>query len=198
MQWDARRRLLRRTVALVADAEKHPGIRLPGIRFAGGCCDNTYRTAINASAKSRCGSTPESPSRGPRGVAPAEAWRLPSTACAPPLRVDPQEIAREASCDIDKDVQRTFPSTRRFHSEEGQTQLRNVLRAYAAYDPEVAYCQGMNFIAGLLLLYMPSEGHAFAALVLLMEDRGLRSFYHRSLSLLQASTTCTLRARHNA
>ncbi len=125
-------------------------------------------------------------------------WRLPTVACAPSLRVDPQEIAREASCDIDKDVQRTFPSTRRFHSEEGQTQLRNVLRAYAAYDPEVAYCQGMNFIAGLLLLYMPSEAHAFAALVVLMEDRGLRSFYHRSLSLLQASATCTPRALHIA
>jgi hypothetical protein len=35
--------------------------------------------------------------------------------------------------DIDKDVQRTFPTTRRFHSEEGQHALRNVLRAYAAY-----------------------------------------------------------------
>lgn len=96
-----------------------------------------------------------------------------------------QEIAREASSDIEKDVHRTFPNTRRFHSEEGQAQLRNVLRAYASYDPDVAYCQGMNFLTGLLLMYMPSEAHAFAALVVLMEDRKLRSFYHRSMSLLQ-------------
>ncbi|PNH10162.1 Rab GTPase-activating protein 1-like [Tetrabaena socialis] len=96
-----------------------------------------------------------------------------------------QDIAREAAVDIDKDVQRTFPNTRRFHSEDGQAQLRSVLRAYAAYDPEVAYCQGMNFIAGLLLMYLPSEAHAFAALVVLMEDRKLRSFYHRSMALLQ-------------
>ncbi|KXZ43934.1 hypothetical protein GPECTOR_77g30 [Gonium pectorale] len=96
-----------------------------------------------------------------------------------------QEITREASVDIEKDVQRTFPSTRRFRSEEGQAQLRNVLRAYAAYDPEVAYCQGMNFLTGLLLMYLPTEGHAFAALVVLMEDRKLKNFYHRSMSLLQ-------------
>ncbi|GIL90395.1 hypothetical protein Vretifemale_18049 [Volvox reticuliferus] len=96
-----------------------------------------------------------------------------------------QDITREAANDIEKDVQRTFPNTRRFHAEEGQTQLRNVLRAYAAYDPEVAYCQGMNFLTGLLLMYMPTEAHSFAALVVLMEDRKLRSFYHRSMSLLQ-------------
>ncbi|GLI63726.1 hypothetical protein VaNZ11_006787 [Volvox africanus] len=96
-----------------------------------------------------------------------------------------KDITREAANDIEKDVQRTFPNTRRFHAEEGQTQLRNVLRAYAAYDPEVAYCQGMNFLTGLLLMYMPTEAHSFAALVVLMEDRKLRSFYHRSMSLLQ-------------
>lgn len=88
---------------------------------------------------------------------------------------------------------RTFPNTRRFHAEEGQASLRNVLRAYAAYDPEVAYCQGMNFLTGLLLTYLPTEGQAFAALVVLMEDRKLRSFYHRSMALLQVGE----RARSN-
>jgi hypothetical protein len=49
----------------------------------------------------------------------------------------------------------------------------------------VAYCQGMNFLAGLLLMYLPSEAHAFAALVLLMQDRKLRSLYSRSMEQLQ-------------
>ncbi|KAG2449368.1 hypothetical protein HYH02_005521 [Chlamydomonas schloesseri] len=43
----------------------------------------------------------------------------------------------------------------------------------------------MNFLTGLLLMYLPTEGQAFAALVVLMEDRKLRSFYHRSMALLQ-------------
>eukprot|EP00198_Chlamydomonas_reinhardtii_P009264 XP_001698601.1 predicted protein [Chlamydomonas reinhardtii] len=43
----------------------------------------------------------------------------------------------------------------------------------------------MNFLTGLLLTYLPTEGQAFAALVVLMEDRKLRSFYHRSMALLQ-------------
>ncbi|MEW5300973.1 MAG: hypothetical protein WDW38_005115 [Sanguina aurantia] len=94
-------------------------------------------------------------------------------------------ISDEAANDIDKDLKRTFPNTRRFKTEEGQSSLRKVLRAYAAYDPEVSYCQGMNFVAGLLLMYMPTEGHAFAALVMLMEESGLRRFYGNTMALLQ-------------
>jgi hypothetical protein len=51
----------------------------------------------------------------------------------------------------------------------GQKGLRDVLRAYACYDPRVGYCQGMAFVAGLLLSYMPAED-AFFMLVSLMED----------------------------
>lgn len=43
----------------------------------------------------------------------------------------------------------------------------------------------MNFVAGLLLMYMPTEGHAFAALVMLMEESGLRRFYGNTMALLQ-------------
>jgi hypothetical protein len=46
----------------------------------------------------------------------------------------------------------------------GQAALRRVLRAYSYYDPEVGYCQGMNFIAGMFLTIM-SEEEAFWLLV---------------------------------
>lgn len=38
---------------------------------------------------------------------------------------------------------------------------------YASIDPEVGYCQGMGFIAGLLLTYMPEETafYCFGALM---------------------------------
>lgn len=90
----------------------------------------------------------------------------------------------EASNDIEKDVTRTFPNTKHFASEEGQSSLRNVLRAYATYDTEVAYCQGMNFIAGLLLMYL-TEAESFAAMVVLMEERGLRGVFKKQLGLVQ-------------
>jgi Rab-GTPase-TBC domain len=37
------------------------------------------------------------------------------------------------------------------NQKEGKSALRRVLRAYAMRNPEVGYCQGLNFIAGLLL-----------------------------------------------
>jgi len=39
----------------------------------------------------------------------------------------------------------------------GQESLRRLLTWYAALDPEVGYCQGMGFIAALLLSYMIEE-----------------------------------------
>jgi hypothetical protein len=49
---------------------------------------------------------------------------------------------------------------------------------------QVGYCQGMNFVAGLLLMYLP-EQHAFGGLVVLMQDRGLRKYYSTDMSLIQ-------------
>jgi len=38
-----------------------------------------------------------------------------------------------------------------------QEMLRRVLTAYANMVPEIGYCQGMNFIVGVLLLTMSEE-----------------------------------------
>lgn len=45
--------------------------------------------------------------------------------------------------------------------------------------------QGMNFLAGLLLTYLPSEAEAYCALALLMRQRGLREMYLPDMSVLQ-------------
>lgn len=42
----------------------------------------------------------------------------------------------------------------------------------------------MNFVAGLLLMYLP-ERHAFGGLVVLMQDRGLRKYFSTDMSLIQ-------------
>ncbi|KAK3935581.1 hypothetical protein QBC46DRAFT_46917 [Diplogelasinospora grovesii] len=39
--------------------------------------------------------------------------------------------------------------------------LRRVLRAFALMNPRIGYCQSLNFIAGMLLLFVETEEHAF-------------------------------------
>ena len=65
---------------------------------------------------------------------------------------------------IEKDVGRTFPDREEFRALEPA--LRRVLRAYALRN---TYCQGMSFIAALLLQHLP-EARAFCLLAVLVEE----------------------------
>jgi len=90
---------------------------------------------------------------------------------------------------IDKDLARTFPKHSIFNnqSEVGQTGLRKVLRAYAVYDREVGYCQGMGFLAALFLMYMTEED-AFWLLVSVFSDEKkwkMRGLFTDGLPLLR-------------
>jgi hypothetical protein len=42
--------------------------------------------------------------------------------------------------------------------------LTNILKTYAFFNPEIEYCQGMNFIAGFLYFVFKDEETAFKAL----------------------------------
>jgi len=55
---------------------------------------------------------------------------------------------------IEKDLARTFPTHPAFGHEEalGHHALRRILQRFAALQPGVSYCQGMNFIAALVWL----------------------------------------------
>lgn len=88
------------------------------------------------------------------------------------------ELSELTTEDIEKDLERTFPRHEMFcHGGVGQDSLRRVLRAYANVDPEVGYCQGMSFIAGLFLMYMP-EDCAFCGLLTALH-RQVRTFIIR-------------------
>lgn len=72
---------------------------------------------------------------------------------------------------IERDLHRTFPDNIHFKpdgpSEQAPSRassetpllssLRRVLRAFAVYCPRIGYCQSLNFITGLLLLFLPEE-----------------------------------------
>lgn len=49
---------------------------------------------------------------------------------------------------IERDLRRTFPQHPKFDIDA----LRRILRAYAVLDSETAYCQGMNYVAGLFII----------------------------------------------
>lgn len=53
---------------------------------------------------------------------------------------------------IDLDLPRTFPRNASFASPSGQAALRRILLASAARRPHQGYCQGLNFVAAMLLL----------------------------------------------
>ncbi|KAF6068960.1 Rab-GTPase-TBC domain family protein [Candida albicans] len=88
---------------------------------------------------------------------------------------------------IERDLNRTFPDNIYFNSsikgvfssletlqqeKEQETllikSLRRVLVAFAQHQPQIGYCQSLNFLAGLLLLFMEEE-KAFWMLVILTE-----------------------------
>ena len=79
---------------------------------------------------------------------------------------------------IRRDIHRTFPELPHFNLPEKRTALFNILKAYSLHDLEVGYCQGMGFVAGILLLYLPDEW-AFRMLCQLMSEQhvNLRRFY---------------------
>ncbi|XP_063986457.1 TBC1 domain family member 1 isoform X1 [Diachasmimorpha longicaudata] len=84
------------------------------------------------------------------------------------------------------DLGRTFPNHPYFSSPlgPGQLALFNLLKAYSLLDHEVGYCQGLSFVAGVLLLHM-SEDQAFFLLRHLMFRRGLRKLYLPDMAALQ-------------
>ena len=65
----------------------------------------------------------------------------------------------EAENQIDKDIDRTLGHLNLWQEEhnQGNNKLFNVLKAYANYDNEVSYVQGMNYIVGLFLFYIPDD-----------------------------------------
>ncbi|XP_056320981.1 growth hormone-regulated TBC protein 1b [Danio aesculapii] len=65
---------------------------------------------------------------------------------------------------IHADMHRTFPDNIQFHDSSQsclQKALFNVLLAYGHHNKDVGYCQGMNFIAGYLLIITKDEEKSF-------------------------------------
>ncbi|XP_072541309.1 growth hormone-regulated TBC protein 1b [Salminus brasiliensis] len=77
------------------------------------------------------------------------------------LKAPPDQKLEES---IRTDLHRTFPDNIHFRDSSQlclQTALYNVLLAYGQHNKDVGYCQGMNFIAGYLLIITKDEEKSF-------------------------------------
>ncbi|KAH9949002.1 rab-GTPase-TBC domain-containing protein [Amylocystis lapponica] len=116
-------------------------------------------------------------------------WQLMSASKDPELESTYIRLLKEASPHekaITRDLGRTFPHHAFFTDGRGigQENLFNVLKAYSLYDAQVGYCQGLPFVAAILLLHMPDE-EAFCLLVRLMHSYDLRGHFLPDMPKLQ-------------
>ncbi|KAE8075583.1 hypothetical protein FH972_014281 [Carpinus fangiana] len=87
-----------------------------------------------------------------------------------------------ATRQIDHDLPRTFPGHPWLDTPEGHAALRRVLVGYSFRDSDVGYCQGLNYVAALLLLVMKTEEDAFWMLAVLLENVLVNDCYTTNLS----------------
>ena len=54
-------------------------------------------------------------------------------------------------------MSRTFPDMSKFETEDGIGPLRRVLVAFSWDNTSIGYCQSMNFVCAIFLLFMEEE-----------------------------------------
>ncbi|KAF8763868.1 TBC1 domain family member 2B like protein [Argiope bruennichi] len=91
-------------------------------------------------------------------------------------RLDP------SSKQIELDLLRTLPNNCHYENldSDGIPKLRRVLLAYSRHDPVVGYCQGLNRLAAIALLFMDEED-AFWCLVAIIKFIMPDGYYTRTL-----------------
>ncbi|XP_065846036.1 USP6 N-terminal-like protein [Oscarella lobularis] len=85
------------------------------------------------------------------------------------------------------DLDRTFCSFSIFENGFGQDKLEQlffVLGVYSIYNPSIGYCQGMSFIAGMLVLNEDEETAFWMMASMLEREKHLSGYYSKNLSKL--------------
>jgi Rab-GTPase-TBC domain len=103
---------------------------------------------------------------------------------------------------IRRDLDRSFPYeayfNKDYYGEIGQAALERVLGKFAGKHKDIGYCQGMNFIAGFLLIVSGgSEIEVFYVLEALCEGFKLKGFYTEGMPYLKKCTWVAKRLLKN-
>ncbi|XP_067140902.1 uncharacterized protein [Centruroides vittatus] len=85
------------------------------------------------------------------------------------------------------DLLRTMPDNIRFcdQNADGVRKMQEVLQAFCLHNPTLGYCQGMNFLAGMSLLFLEPED-AFWCLVTIIERYFTANYFDQNLIGAQA------------
>ncbi|EDW66871.2 growth hormone-regulated TBC protein 1 [Drosophila virilis] len=94
-----------------------------------------------------------------------------------------EHFNKEISDSISIDLPRTFPDNIHFDSKKAR--LFNILCAYAHHNRDVGYCQGLNYIAGLLLIVTDDEEKSFWLLKHIVEKIVPQYHSHNMANLLR-------------
>lgn len=111
-------------------------------------------------------------------------------------RVDNGELNKDDREAIERDLDRTFPDNIHFRpdlksarfSDGGDDEpsmvrdLREVLSAFALNNPGIGYCQSLNFIAGLLLLFLKQDTERAFVLLTIITQNHLPGAHARNLA----------------
>ncbi|CAD6196649.1 unnamed protein product [Caenorhabditis auriculariae] len=91
--------------------------------------------------------------------------------CPSRSRTNKAEVPQKVIESIKLDLPRTFPDNTFLKSEKSRNALGRALFAVAENIPSVGYCQGLNFVAGIILLVVNDESRAIDLLVHLVSQR---------------------------
>ncbi|KAF1947781.1 hypothetical protein EJ02DRAFT_472138 [Clathrospora elynae] len=111
-------------------------------------------------------------------------------------RVNQDELNKDDKDAIERDLDRTFPDNIHFRSElatdllDGESDdepvlirdLREVLSCFALNNPNIGYCQSLNFIAGLLLLFLKQDKEKVFIILTIITHNHLPGAHARSLA----------------
>ena len=89
---------------------------------------------------------------------------------------DEARVTPKIRDEISKDLARTRTSER-VRTPEGQEEMRRVLLAIAYCMPDVGYCQGMNFIASVLIAVTESESQGFIIFMYLLISKEMKPLF---------------------
>ncbi|KAF2632463.1 hypothetical protein BU25DRAFT_406989 [Macroventuria anomochaeta] len=111
-------------------------------------------------------------------------------------QVKRDELNKDDKDAIERDLDRTFPDNIHFRPEpatdllDGESDdepaliqdLREVLSCFALNNPSIGYCQSLNFIAGLLLLFLKQDKEKVFILLTIITQIHLPGAHARSLA----------------
>ncbi|PSN72006.1 RabGAP/TBC, partial [Corynespora cassiicola Philippines] len=111
-------------------------------------------------------------------------------------RINRGELNKDDREAIERDLDRTFPDNIHFrpdptpNSPDGKPEsepplisnLREVLSCFALHNPSIGYCQSLNFIAGLLLLFLKQDNERVFVLLMIITQHHLPGAHARSLA----------------